>query len=890
MPHENQPQGLSSSQAVLLLKQYGPNEIVEGTKVTPLQILLRQVQKNYVVYMLIVAALVSFLVGKTFTAYTIVAVILSVIVVGFIQEYKAEKSISSLKSMIMPVSIVIRDGIKKEIPTRELVPGDILILGNGEKIPADCELLEDHGLRVNESALTGESKEISKYAKLPESSTLQTDDSNNLYMGTFIVNGRGTAKVVHTGMNTKFGKIAHLISSAEKDFPLQNKINEITKYMVIIAIVSSILTGLLMLVRTPQINPSTLVEILILMVALAVSAFPEGFPVVLITTLAVGAKRMSDQNAIVGRMSIIETLGETTVICSDKTGTITKGEMTVKFVFTGDELYQIDGSGFSGEGVIKKNEVPINISNIHKEQNLKLLIQAGILCNDSEIERTGDDNEYRSRGTPTEVAIKILGVKAGLFEENLGFTRREEIPFNSERKMMSVLSQNNGSFFVFAKGAPELLIPKCSKYIKNNQEIVFSQGDKNSFYGMQLEMSKSAYRTLAIAYKKVDSAGRDYKEEDFVFLGLVAMEDSPREEVAESIKTTQRAGIKVIMITGDSKDTAVSIAKQIGLPGKVIEGNEMDRLSDQELSVVIKDYSVFARVRPEHKIRIVKILKGLGEIVAMTGDGVNDAPALKEAHIGIAMGKNGTDVSRSAADLVLKDDNFATIVKAVAEGRTMFNNLRKFVTYQLACNFAELVVLFLGVLWAPLFGWGVPLLLSIQILFMNLVTDNIPAITLGLNPTSKDIMDESPRIGAKILNKVLVRLMIVSGILMAMVTIGAYAISFNLLDYGAAVSTTVALVALILIEIGLAFSYRSFRKMALNRSPFVNKYLAYAAMLSIVLTIAIIYTPLNIVFETVPIGYAGWMIAISLTLIGMVIQDVVKAVDLRNKDYVESTR
>lgn len=269
MPHENQPQGLSSSQAVLLLKQYGPNEIVEGTKVTPLQILLRQVQKNYVVYMLIVAALVSFLVGKTFTAYTIVAVILSVIVVGFIQEYKAEKSIPSLKSMIMPVSIVIRDGIKKEIPTRELVPGDILILGNGEKIPADCELLEDHGLRVNESALTGESKEISKYAKLPESSTLQTDDSNNLYMGTFIVNGRGTAKVVHTGMNTKFGKIAHLISSAEKDFPLQNKINEITKYMVIIAIVSSILTGLLMLVRTPQINPSTLVEILILMVALS---------------------------------------------------------------------------------------------------------------------------------------------------------------------------------------------------------------------------------------------------------------------------------------------------------------------------------------------------------------------------------------------------------------------------------------------------------------------------------------------------------------------------------------------------------------------------------------------------------------------------------------------
>lgn len=872
------PQGLTQSEVNSKIKEYGYNEIVEGVKVTPLQILFRQVQKNFVVYMLAVSAGISFLVGKTFTAYTIVAVILSVIIVGFIQEYKAEKSISSLKKMLMPVSIVFRDGRKKEVPTKELVPGDILLLGNGEKIPADCELLEDHGLRVNESALTGESKEISK------------NTGDEIFMGTFIVNGRGTAKVLHTGMNTKFGKIAHLISTAEKEFPLQNKINEITKYMVIIAILASLFTGLLMLFRTPVLNTPALVEILILMVALAVSAFPEGLPVVLITTLAVGAKRMSDQNAIVGRMSIIETLGETTVICSDKTGTITKGEMTVKFVFTGDELYQVDGSGFSGEGVIKKNEIPINTSDISKEKNLHLLIQAGILCNDSEIERTGDDNEYRSRGTPTETAIKILGVKAGLFEENLGFTRKEEIPFNSERKMMSVLSQNDGSFFVFAKGAPEILIPKCSKYIKNNQETDFLENHKNSFYGMQLEMSKSAYRTLAIAYKKVDGDDRDYKEEDFVFLGLVAMEDSPREEVSESLKTTQRAGIKVLMITGDSKDTAISIAKQIGLPGKVMEGNEMDQLSDQELSVVIKDYSIFARVRPEHKIRIVKILKGLGEIVAMTGDGVNDAPALKEAHIGIAMGKNGTDVSRSAADLVLKDDNFATIVKAIAEGRTMFNNLRKFVTYQLACNFAELVTLFLGVLFAPLFGWGVPLLLSIQILFMNLVTDNMPAITLSLNPTSKDIMDESPRIGAKILNKVLIRIMVRTGLMMAVAAISAYAISFNLLGHSAAESTTVALVALVLIEVGMAFSYRSFRKMALNRSPFVNKYLAYAALLSIVLTIAIIYTPLNVVFETVPIGYAGWMIAVFLTLVGMVVQDIIKSVDLRNKDYIDSTR
>ena len=723
--------GLTKKEAEKRLRKYGLNEIRDISKTTYFKILLRQIKSNFMVYLLAAAMLISFFIGKSVTAYTILAIIFMVILAGFIQEYRSEKAISALKNILVPVSIVIRDGKEQEIQSASIVPGDVLLLRNGEKIPADCLLIEEKELRVNEAVLTGESKEASKKI----CSEKKYSDDNLVFMGTYIVNGRGVAKVIHTGMNTQFGKIAGLISTTEKELPLQKKVNKIAKYMVILAVVISVLTGLIMLSRSIVLNEETIFNILILVIALSVSAFPEGFPVVLITTLAAGARTMAKKNAIVNRMSIIETLGETTVICSDKTGTITKGEMTARRVFVNDAFYDVTGTGYDGKGDFLHNHKKIDINN---EVTLRNLLYNAVLCNDSIIERTGNDLEFRTIGSPTESALLVMGVKAGLFKEGIKFKRVQEIPFNSERKMMSVLCEINKEKVVYSKGALEYLIKKC-KFIQKNRAISkLSESEKKKILEFNKKMTSNSLRTIAFAYKKVDTFAKDHFEDYLVFLGFVGMEDPAREEVKEAISQCYNAGIEVKMITGDNKETAISIAKEIGLPGKIMEGNELDNLTDDELTKIIGPITIFARVKPEHKLRIVKALKYNGEIVTMTGDGVNDAPALKEAHIGIAMGKNGTDVSRSVADLTLKDDNFSTIVSAISEGRTIFKNIRKFSTYQLSCNFAELSILFISVLLSPFLGWQIPILLALQILFMNLVTDNLPAITLGLNPPSND--------------------------------------------------------------------------------------------------------------------------------------------------------
>ncbi|HDQ88678.1 MAG TPA: cation-transporting P-type ATPase [candidate division WWE3 bacterium] len=896
--------GLSSQEAKDLLKQYGLNELEERNKVTKLQILLRQIKSNFMVYMLFIAAVTSLLVGKDITGYTIFAVIICVIAVGFVQEYKAEEAVGSLKKMLMPISIVMRDGHKVEVPSEELVPGDILVLGNGEKIPADALILQSRDLRVNEAALTGEAKDVSKTALECDLKELtngepnceeEPDEKNTLFMGTYIVNGKCFAKVIHTGMNTKFGQIAHLISSAEKELPLQKKVNDIAKVMVVISIVFSVLTAGLMVFNAPVINNSVLVDALILMIAISVSAFPEGFPVVLITTLALGAKRMSDKKVVVNRMSIIETLGETTVICTDKTGTITRGEMTVKFIFADNTLYEVEGAGYIGHGKITKEGKPIDLAN---SKAIKLLLDSSVVCNDAQIERTGDDHEFRALGTPTEAALLVLGAKAGIYKEDFTGEIGSEYPFNSERKMMSVLyttssenGNNNVENIVYTKGAPEILLEKCTKVLKDGKEVDFSPELRAKLEEMQQEMAKHAYRTLAIGYKRLDSFDRDYKEEDFVFLGVVALEDSPREEVIGAIKIAEKAGIKIKMITGDNKETAAAIARQIGLTGDILVGKEINELSDEELSIAIKKAQVFARVTPEHKLRIVKLLKSHEEIVAMTGDGVNDAPALKEAHIGIAMGKTGTDVSRATADLTLKDDNFSSIVEAVAEGRTIFNNIRKFVSYQLAANIAELLVLLAGVVMAPKLGWDTPLLLSIQILFVNLVTDNIPAIMLGLNPASTDIMLETPRENAGILNESVYLIIAVSGGIMALFTLMAYYLDFNVFGQSVEFARTTALLALIIMEIIAAFAFRSFRKLVLTRSPFVNMSLVWASLISVVATLIIMYIkPAQVIFGTVAVGLTSWSIALGISLVMTVLLDVGKFFANKSRRYVQDTR
>ncbi|HOZ56102.1 MAG TPA: cation-transporting P-type ATPase [bacterium] len=872
--------GLTKKQAKELLDSYGYNELKESGKKTVFNILWRQIQSNFIVYLLLAAMIISFIVGKDITAYTILAVITIVIFSGFFQEYKAEEAVENLKKMVMPVSLVIREGRELEIETKEIVPGDIVVLRTGEKIPADCVILECRELEVNESVLTGESKEVAKIAAV---NSENYDDSNSLFAGSFIVNGKGIAKVVHTGMNTRFGKIAGLISSTDKELPLQKKVNRIAKFMALVGVIMASATGLTMLF-SQEITPELLVEVLILTIAISVSAFPEGFPVVLITTLSVGAFKMAKKNAIVNRMSIIETLGETTVICSDKTGTITKGEMTVKKIYAAGKRYELSGVGYDEKGDFHVKGKKIEAKS---EDVLSLLLKVAVLCNDAVIMRADDGLGYTASGSPTEAALLVMAAKGGFFREDFFGERQEEITFNSERKMMSVLFAGDNETLVCAKGAPETIIKKCRSVQKGVGVRQLSTKDRLTILAEHRKMTEEACRTIAFAYRKAENSDKKSLDEELVFLGLAAMEDPPREEVAESLRICENAGITVKMITGDNKETAMSIAGQIGLDkGRVVEGEELDELTDDELTAIVGKISIFARVRPVHKIRIVKALKERGEIVTMTGDGVNDSPALKEAHIGVAMGRTGTDVSRSVADLILKDDNFATIVAAIREGRAIFNNIRKFTSYQLSCNYAELFILFIGALLYPYFGWPVPILLALHILFMNLITDNLPAITLGFNNSSQDIMEEKPRRNAKILVKSTVIPLIISGIIMAAFSLVAFWVSYNIMGMTVSESRTITLVILILLEIAGAFSFRSFRKPVFGRSLLVNKYLVYASGASLLATLVIVYSPLNKIFETSPLLIGEWLAALAVALAAVLIMDLLKTINNKKKYLV----
>ncbi|MDZ7798667.1 MAG: cation-transporting P-type ATPase [Patescibacteria group bacterium] len=848
--------GLSTHKAKKLLARYGPNEIHSVGNVSPFFIFLRQIRGNFVVYLLLGAVILSFMVDKSITAYTVIAVILVIIVTGFIQEYRSEKAIKALKGMLLPISVVKRDGVEVEIPSSEIVSGDVLVLRTGEKIPADAVVIEEKELQVNESTLTGESKEVRKFAV---KNINKAKAENQVFMGTYVFYGHCLAMVVHTGMNTKFGEISRSISESVKELPLQKKINRIALYMVIVAVVISVATGALMLFRTSVFSQEHIYNIIILVIALSISAFPEGFPVVLISTLSVGAHRMAKKNAIVNRMSIIETLGETTVICCDKTGTLTRGEMTVSKIWSEEGLISVSGAGFEAEGefsikdkIIKPLENPV----------ISRLLTASVLCNDAAIKRTGEKSVYHPIGSVTEAALLVMAAKAGIFKDDLMAERAEEIPFNSERKKMSVLCRTPEGNFVYTKGALEMMIDKCSFIETSQGRKHLNQKSRERIEKIQESLAKKSMRTLAVAYKPIKKFNKDDFEEDLIFLGLLGMDDPPREEVKEAIDNCRQAGIGVKLITGDYQETAIAVARQIGLSGKTMLGRQIEQATDEELENIISEKVIFARVKPEHKLRLVQALKTNGEIVTMTGDGVNDAPALKEAHIGVAMGKNGTDVSRSVADLTLKDDNFATIVYAIREGRTIFKNIRKFVAYQLSVNVAELLIIFVGVLLAPFLGWLVPLLLALQILFMNLVTDNFPAITLGLNPSSGDLMSEKPRKKARILTKDFALLLLGNGLFMALLTLISFYISFNILGYDIVYSRTVALATLISLEIASAFNFRSFRKGVFGRSLFVNPYLVYASLISLVATIIIIYTPARHIFETAPIGISGWLMPV----------------------------
>ncbi len=867
--------GLSKSEALSAYKKYGPNEIRDINPASIPKILLRQISKNYVIYFLLLATIISFFVGKELTGYTILLVIAIVIVVGFVQEYKAEKAISALKKMIVPTSIAIRDGKEKEINSTHLVPGDIIILRNGEKIPADCIVLEEKDLLVNESIITGESREVKKTQVKSEENY---KDENIILMGSFIVSGRCIAKVLHSGMNTRFGKIAGLVSTTEKEMPLQNKVNLIAKYMVIMGLSIALLTGAVFLLRSESLSSETIISALILVIAISVASFPEGLPVTLITALSTGAYRMARKNAVVSRMSIIETLGETTVICSDKTGTITKGEMTVRKIFTNDNFTEVTGAGYESSGVFLQGSKEINPLD---DFTLSLLLKSSVLCNDAIIQRTGEDNFYNVIGTPTEAALLILSAKAGIHREDINYLRKEEIPFSSERKFMSVLCSLGKDNFVFAKGAPEYVIEKCT-HIQRSSVSKLTEKDKEKILSVNDSLTSKAYRTLAIAYKKTSSSEKKDLESELIFLGLIGMEDPPRADVKIAIDLCRTAGIKVKMITGDNKETALAIAKEVGLIGKFIEGKDLDSITDEELSKVVNDITIFARVRPEHKLRIVHALKKNGEIVTMTGDGVNDAPALKEAHIGVAMGKNGTDVSRAVADLILKDDNFATIVDAIKEGRTIYNNIKKFSAYQISINVAQTTI----ILFAILLAFPIPLL-AMQILFMNLLTDEIIAITLSFNPPSFDSMRVKPRKEKSLVNKRLLIMLLIAGFTICLSSLAVFYYSLNFLALTEQTARTLVFLTMALFGITNAYNFRSFRYPSYRLPIWSNKYLLYASLIVIALIIAAFFTPLKNILELSSLSFNYWLISILISLSIVVIFDILKTINNKKKIWLE---
>jgi Ca2+-transporting ATPase len=745
--------GLTGKEASDRLQKYGYNELVEKRRITPLQIFFNQFKDIFVI-MLLVAIALSFFIGwykstaaghngaleEYVDAITIGAIVALNAIVGFVQEYRSEKAIEAMKKLAAPRARVLREGKEIIIPAKEVVPGDIILIEAGDRIPADARLIEIVELKTEEAALTGESTPVNKSIDVVDEKTPVADRKNMVFMGTHTTYGRGKAVVVATGMNTEFGKIAEMVQAVEEEeTPLKQKLERFAKRLGMIIVVVSAIVFVLEIFREGT-HLENVVDMFMTAVALAVSAVPEGLPAVVTVSLALGARELAKRNAILRRLASAETLGATTVICSDKTGTLTKGEMTVRKIYVGGKFIDVTGVGYEAKGEFLLDGKPIDPKNNH---DLPLLLQASTLCTNAQYD--GKDIV----GDTTEGALIVAAAKAGMNKENLEkeYPRIHEVPFTSERKRMTTVHKlSKDKFFAYAKGAPEVILERCTHLIVEGEIQRLSERKKKEILSVNEKMASEALRVLGIAYKEISHSVKKFDEDDLesslVFVGLVGMIDPPREEAKIAVKKCEEAGIKTVMITGDHKLTAVSIAKELGMLKSdiVLSGVELDALGEEEFEKMVEKVSVYARVSPEHKIRIVKALKKKGHIVAMTGDGVNDAPALKQADIGVAMGITGTDVTREAADIVLADDNFATIVNAVEGGRTIYDNIRKFSFFLMRCNFDELALI--GTF--ALLGLELPLTAG-MILWLNLVTDGGPALALTMDPPEKDVMKRPPR-------------------------------------------------------------------------------------------------------------------------------------------------
>lgn len=848
------PAGLTAAEAVQRLAEHGPNELQAAHRISPWVLLFEQF-KNVLIIMLLVATALSAFLGHWTEAIAIAVIVLFAVLLGFVQEYRAERAIEALRQMAAPTATVLRDGEEVELPARDLVPGDVTLLRAGDKIPADVRLIEAINLQIEEAALTGESVPVEKHAAPIPGDDLAVGDRKNMgYAGTAATYGRGRAMVVATGMHTEFGKIAQMLQTVETGkTPLQENLDKVGHMLARAAFVIVAIIVALGLFRGQP-----FIEMLIFGIALAVAVVPEALPAVVTISLALGVQRMVKRNALIRRLPAVETLGGTSVICSDKTGTLTKDEMTARKILVAGQVLDVSGAGYEPHGQFSRNGSPAEPS-----PALKLLLRGAALASDAHIVHSEADGRWYVKGDPTEGALVVAAAKAGLHKADLDtqFPRVNEIPFTSETKRMTTLHTAPEGAVAYSKGAPEIVLDSCARQLTTEGETALDVASKEAILESARQMASEALRVLAVASKAGGTL--ETAEHDMTFLGLVGMIDPPRPEAKAAIQTCEQAGIKAVMITGDHPLTAQAVARELGLlkNGRVVTGAELEAMSDADFEREVENIEVYARVSPAHKLRVVTALQKNGHIVAMTGDGVNDAPALKKADIGIAMGITGTDVTKEAAAMTLTDDNFASIVAAVEEGRGVFGNIKKYLMYLLSSNIGEIGLMF----GATLLGLPLPLT-AVQILYVNLATDGLPALALAVDPPERDLMRRKPRNPRTgIFTRPVVTLMVVGGLWSALVNLGLFAWALNS-GRSLEEAITMTFVSLVLIQFFKAYNFRSDRHSVLNR-PFANKWLNWAIVWEVVLLVLIIYVPfLHDTFGTYYLPLVDWAIIILLAL------------------------
>ncbi|MDD5428723.1 MAG: calcium-transporting P-type ATPase, PMR1-type [Candidatus Omnitrophica bacterium] len=866
--------GLSEAEAKKRIGEFGYNRLKEKKLTGPLTIFLQQF-RDFIIWILIGAALVSGFLQEWVDAIAIIAIVILNAIMGFIQEYRAEKSMAALKKLSSPTSKTIRDGAHMVKPSSELVPGDLIELEAGDSVPADSRLVwVSSNFGAQEASLTGESTPVAKTTiALDEKEIPLGDRANMVYMGTSVASGKARALVVDTGMKTELGKIAGMVQDiVQEPTPLQRKLEQFGKWIVALCF---ILVGLVFLLE--WLRGGKIIEVFLTAVSLAVAAIPEGLPAVVTIALALGVHKMVRRNALIRKLPSVETLGCATVICSDKTGTLTKNEMTVQAVFAGGELFEVTGIGYDPQGDFVRGGDKVE----HRDfPELRRALACGALCNGAELQKNA--GAYRIVGDPTEGALLTAAAKAGIWKKDLDEEYKfvDEIPFDPERKKMTIIRKTDKKTEAFTKGAPDILLNDCV-YIEDKGAVrKLSDEDRARIQKVNNDLANRAMRVLAVSYKVLEGVERPYSaetvERDLVFAGLVAMIDPPREEVKKAIEECKTAGIKTVMITGDHKNTAVAIARSLGFFGAdsmALSGEELDRMNDEELYGVVAGTAVYARVSPQHKLRVVSAWRKRGDIVAMTGDGVNDAPAVKEADIGVAMGITGTDVTKEVSDMIITDDNFASIVSAVEEGRGIYDNIKKFIHYLLSCNAGEILVMFT----ASLVGFPPPLL-PIHILWVNLVTDGLPALALGVDPVDPGIMTKPPRKPDEaVVTKDRAFLLLAQGAFIAFCSLFAFVLVMFIEKEGLARARTAAFVVLACSQLFHSFNCRSMTASLFKLGIFTNKKLLYAAAISFVLQMGVVYAPfLQRVFKTEPLGLLDWFLVVAISSFPLIAMEILK--------------